>query len=151
MNNTLPNIERSAMVGQKVLLKAFLDEVWTGGNISGIDRYIAPSYIVHHDVGDPWHGQTLDQNGFRDRLIRSRAPFPDQAFTVQHMVEEGNTVAVSWLWQGTHLADLAGFKASGKVIRMSGITLYDFTGGLLSGHWQLTDRLGVYQQLMANQ
>jgi hypothetical protein len=31
---------------------------------------------------------------------------------------------------------------------MSGMTVYDFdTADRLSGHWQIADRLGVYQQL----
>jgi predicted ester cyclase len=47
---------------------------------------------------------------------------------------------------------MPGFPASGKQIRMSGATVYFFDGERISGHWQITDRLGVYQQLrQANQ
>ena len=47
-------------------------------------------------------------------------------------------------------ADLPGFPATGRVIRMSGATAYFFDAeDRLTGHWQITDRLGVYQQLMA--
>ena len=30
---------------------------------------------------------------------------------------------------------------------MSGLTIYYFDGARLSGHWQIVDRLSVYQQL----
>jgi predicted ester cyclase len=30
---------------------------------------------------------------------------------------------------------------------MSGITVYSFEDGRLTGHWQVTDRLGVLMQL----
>ena len=34
---------------------------------------------------------------------------------------------------------------------MSGATAYGFDAeGRITGHWQITDRLGVYQQLLAN-
>lgn len=63
------------------------------------------------------------------------------------MVAEDDAVAVTWQWAGTHLGDLPGFPASGRQVRMSGITLYDVASGRLAGHWQIVDRLGVYRQL----
>jgi hypothetical protein len=55
---------------------------------------------------------------------------------------------MTWLWRGTHAADLPGFPATGQTIRMSGATVYMFDADdRLTGHWQITDRLGVYQQL----
>jgi predicted ester cyclase len=48
----------------------------------------------------------------------------------------------------THLGDYPGFPATGRRITMSGATVYFFgESDKLTGHWQITDRLGVYQQL----
>ncbi len=138
--------ERAA---EKELLSQFMDEVWSGGDIDACDRFIADEYTVHNDPGDPWHGQTLSLDGFKERVRLSRAPFPDQRFDIQTMVAEPGRVAITWAWQGSFMEDMAGFKADGRVIRMTGMTLYDFTDGKLSGHWQLCDRLGVFQQLQA--
>jgi len=64
------------------------------------------------------------------------------------MFSDGDAVAVTWLWSATHLGDLRGFPATGRTIRMSGATVYCFDkADRLTGHWQVTDRLGVYQQL----
>lgn len=131
----------------KTLLAAFLREVWNEGDAAAAARYIAPRYKIHHDPGDPWDGQELDLAGYQERLRVSRAPFPDQRFDVVRMVAEDDAVAVTWRWTGTHLGDLPGFPASGRLIRMSGITLYDVSAGRLAGHWQMIDRLGVYRQL----
>jgi len=60
-----------------------------------------------------------------------------------------NSVAITWLWQGTHLGDIAGFPGTGKKIKMSGATVYYFDGDRISGHWQIADRLSVYKQLQA--
>lgn len=132
---------------QKQILRQFLREIWSEGNIEAAEKYLAPSYVIRHDPGDPWDGKTLDLAGFKERVMISRAPFPDQRFDVQEMFADDGSVVVTWLWTATHSGDLPGFPASGKQITMSGATVYYFDGPLLTGHWQIADRLGVYQQL----
>ena len=135
----------------KATLADFLQEVWTDGDIEAVDRYLAPAYTIHHDPGDPWDGQTLDIDGFKQRVSISRAPFPDQCFTIHELIAEPSAgkVAASWFWTGTHTGDLPGLPASGKIVEISGLTIYYFENGRIAGHWQVTDRLGVYQQLSA--
>ncbi len=133
---------------RKRLLAAFLDDVWSLGDIDACDRYVGASYTIQHDPGDPWDGKTLDRAAFKDRVRQSRAPFPDQRFHVQSMLEDDGRVAVAWTWAATHAGDLPGFPATGRMLKMSGLTIYEFDGdGLLSGHWQVSDRLGIFQQL----
>jgi predicted ester cyclase len=141
----------AARSGRKAELTEFLERVWNCGEIGVCDRFIANSYTLHHDPGDPWDGRTLDLAAYKGRLKISRAPFPDQRFDVQAMLEDGDTIAITWLWSATHAGDLPGFLATGKRITMSGATLYFFDASdKLTGHWQITDRLGVYQQLQQN-
>ncbi len=128
-------------------LQQFLESVWNEDDIEAADNYIAASYTIRHDPGDPWDGKTLDIEGFKERVRISRAPFPDQRFDVEEMIPDKDRVAVSWRWRGTHEGDIPGFQATGKVIAMSGLTIYSFVDGRIAGHWQVTDRLGVFQQL----
>jgi steroid delta-isomerase-like uncharacterized protein len=134
-------------LNKKTLLEQFIKEVWSEGNIDACDRYIADNYSIHHDPGDPWHQQELSRTQFKDRVRLSRAPFPDQHFALQRVMAEGSSVAATWFWTGTHAGDLPGFPASGKQINMSGATVYYFEGDRITGHWQVTDRLSVFQQL----
>jgi steroid delta-isomerase-like uncharacterized protein len=131
----------------KTILRNFIDEVWNAGNVDASDRYIATRYTIHHDPGDPWDKQELDLAGFKDRLRISRAPFPDQRFSIHNLIAEGDTAITTWLWSGTHKGDIPGFPATGNTIKMSGATVYYFDAGRLTGHWQITDRHGVYMQL----
>lgn len=131
----------------KQMLADFLQDVWTDGKVDVVDQYLADSYTIHNDPGDPWDGQTLSIEGFKNRLVQSRAMAPDQIFHVKKMVEEGNEIAVAWTWSGTHLGDIPGIPATGRKIAMTGLTIYDFEGDRLSGHWQVADRLSVFQQL----
>jgi len=135
----------------KAQLVRFIRQVWDEGDADGADAYIAQTYTIHHDPGDRWHGMTLDLAGFKDRVRQSRAPFPDQSFDIQGLFADGNDVVMSWLWTATHSGDIPGFAATGRTIRFSGVTVYNFDAqARLTGHWQVTDRLGVYQQLQQN-
>lgn len=136
---------------RKARLAAFIEAVWNRGDAASAPTYLAPAYTIHHDPGDPWEGRTLDPAGFTQRLIQSRAPFPDQRFTALRMAEDDDAVIMTWTWEATHLGDFPGFPATGKVIRMSGATAYGFDDqDRLTGHWQIADRLSVFQQLQAN-
>src|SRR5262249_12498833 len=127
---------------------SFLQEVWSGGNIAEADAYLAEAYIIHHDPGDPWEGQSLDIEGFKMRAALSRAPFADQLFEIQEMIAEAGKVVATWLWSARHTGDYPGFPATGKPITASGITIYYFDDrGRITGHWQVADRLGIFQQL----
>ena len=132
---------------RKDTLRQLLCKAWSEGNIRATNEYVAPRYVIHHDPGDPWDGKTLDLAGYKERVRLSRAPFPDQHFDVQEMFSDGGAVVVTWLWTATHQGGLTGFPASGKQVKMSGATVYYFDGLLVTGHWQITDRLGVYRQL----
>lgn len=136
---------------RKQRLAQFIREVWDKGNADAADAYLAPAYTIHHDPGDAWEGQTLDPAGFKHRLLRSRAAFPDQRFDIQHFVADGDAVVITWLWQATHQGDIPGYAATGKILRMSGATTYFFDEqDRLTGHWQITDRLSIFQQLERN-
>lgn len=131
----------------KELLTEFIREVWSEGNVEASGKYIAPKYKIFHDPGDPWEGQELDVSGYEERVRKLRAAFPDQFFDIQSLIADGDAVVMTWFWSATHRGDIPGFPATGKRIAMSGATVYFFQDNRVAGHWQITDRLGVYQQL----
>lgn len=132
---------------RKKILTRFVREVWSEGDAEAADEHIAAKYTIHHDPGDPWEGRELDLAGYKERVTALRAAFPDQRFDIQGLFADGDAVVMTWLWSATHRGDIPGFPATGKSVKMSGATVYFFDGTRLTGHWQITDRLGVYQQL----
>ena len=131
----------------KALLREFIHDIWSEGRLDAVGKYLAPIYEIYHDPNDPWNGQKLDHEGFKNRVLLSRKPFPDQKFTIHDMIGEAEKIAVSWFWQGTHRSEIFGIAATGKIITMSGMTIYYFQNGKLAGHWQIADRASVFQQL----
>lgn len=128
-------------------MKRFIEKVWNEGDAEAAGQFLAPAYTIHHDPGDPWEGRTLDIEGFKDRVRRSRAPVPDQRFELLDVFEGGDRITITWLWTGTHRGEIAGFPPSGRILQMSGATVYHFDGDRISGHWQVADRLGIFRQL----
>ena len=136
---------------RKKLLASFIEEVWSQGRIDACDDFVGETYTIRHDPGDRWDGQVLSRDGFKDRVRASRGPFPDQRFTLASILEEGDTVVIAWTWEATHKGEIAGFAATGAALTMSGLTVYDFDReNRIRGHWQVVDRLGVFQQLTKN-
>lgn len=113
---------------RKKLLASFIEEVWSQGRIDACDDFIGETYTIRHDPGDPWDGQVLSRDGFKDRVRVSRGPFPDQRFTLASAFEERDTVVIAWTWEATHKGEIAGFAATGAALTMSGLTVYDFDG-----------------------
>ncbi|CAM2068668.1 Ester cyclase [Sulfidibacter corallicola] len=124
-----------------------LDQVWSQGILTPVDTLLAPNYTIKHDPGDPWAGHILDHAQYKERVVQSRAPFPDQRFDIREMVEADDHVVVAWHWHGTHRGQIHGFAPTGNVLTTTGMTLYYFEGDRISAHWQEVDRLGLYQQL----
>ena len=72
----------------KTLLSSFMEEVWNNDDFSNLGDYLAPSYLIKIDPGDPWEGKTLDEKTFKERVAYSRKAFPDLRFDIQEMIEE---------------------------------------------------------------
>ena len=96
----------------KETLVSFIESVWNYGDVHAVDAFLADTYTIHHDPGDPWHKQTLSIDDFKERVRISRAPFPDQKFYIQTLVAEVDIVTMTWLWEGTHTESNTGFEAS---------------------------------------
>jgi len=126
---------------------AFMERVGNAGEVAAVDEFHGPEYTVYSDPRDSWDGQTLPGAGFKERLLTSRAPFPDLTFDIGETVSEGDRVALSWTMRGTQLGSMGGRPPSGRSFAVRGMTIYHFADGRIIGHQQVVDRLSVVQQL----
>jgi steroid delta-isomerase-like uncharacterized protein len=135
------------MTDNATSLIAFMERVWSAGEVAAVEEFLGPQYTIYSDPGDPWDGQTLSLSGFKERLLASRAPFPDLTFEIGETVCAGDRVALSWTMRGTQLGTMGGRPPSGRSIAVQGMTIYHFANGRIIGHRQVVDRLSVAQQL----
>ncbi len=77
------------------------------------------------------------------------AGFPDASIQPDLLVEEGDKVACLFTMSGTHTGEFNGIPATGKPVRMIGISVLRFAGGKCVERWSETDFLGLLQQIGA--
>jgi steroid delta-isomerase-like uncharacterized protein len=136
----------SQLTNKEIVLK-LIDEIWNKGNLDTVDELVCPQYVIKNDPGDAYEFQTLDLSAFKQRVKFTRDAFPDVQFSIKDVLCEGDKVAISWFMSGTQKGDLPNLPAAGKKINVSGLTIYYVSGGKITGHWQVIDRLSVLAQL----
>ncbi len=127
----------------KALVRRFVDEVQSGGNIDLIDEVCSPGFVNHS--APP--GIPADREGIKILTAMFRGAFPDSHFTIEDMVAEGDKVATRKTFHGTHGGDFMGMPPTGRVVSMGLIDIVRVSDGRVVEHWAMGDSLGMMQQL----
>jgi predicted ester cyclase len=125
---------------------AAVDGAFQTGDVSALDRLIAPDYREHLRVGDP--PPTLE--GLKQFIQLIRAAVPDARVAVEDVVAEGDRVMVRHRHRGTHTgAPVMGIPASGRAFEFQGVEIARVAGGRIVESWHVDDNLSLLQQLGA--
>ncbi len=127
----------------KALVRRFVDEVQSGGNIDLIDEICSPGFVNHS--APP--GIPADREGIKILTAMFRGAFPDSHFTVEDMVAEGDKVVTRKTFHGTHEGEFMGIPPSGRSVSMGLIDIVRISEGRVVEHWSEGDSLGMMQQL----
>jgi steroid delta-isomerase-like uncharacterized protein len=127
----------------KALIRRFFEEVWSTGDLSRRDAFLAEGYRGHMAGA----AQPIDRDGWTAWFQGFRAAFPDARFTVEDMVAEGDRVAARLTMRGTHLGPLNGVPPTGRTVVVSGMSLERVADGRIVEGWNENDALGLLQQL----
>ncbi len=121
----------------------FFEEVWNQRRADAIADLIAPDGVCHLDDGD-----MRGPDEFRDRQFAPMlAAFPDVRVTVDDTVADGDAVVVRWTATGTHTGDGLGFAATGRPVRLTGVSWIRVKDGKLGEGWQWSDMPAVFASL----
>jgi steroid delta-isomerase-like uncharacterized protein len=122
------------------------DEVINTGDLERADLYITPDRPDHDPSLPP--EMTRDREGFKLFFRMFRAAFPDQHFTNEFMVAEGEKVVAYGTIEGTHQGEFFGLAATGKRFTVRNIDICRFNDeGLIAEHWGIVDVAGMMRQL----
>ena len=127
----------------KALVRRFVDEVQSGGNIDLIDEVCSPGFVNHSAPPEI----PADREGLKILTAMFRGAFPDSHFTIENMVAEGDKVATRKTFHGTHGGDFMGMPPTGRVVSMGLIDIVRVSDGRVVEHWAMGDSLGLMQQL----
>ena len=130
----------------KEQLQRLYDEVINKGDLERADKYITPDRPDHDPNLPP--EMTRDREGFKLFFRTFRAAFPDQKFTNEFMVSEGDKVTAIGSIEGTHHGEFFGMPATGKHFKVRNIDICRFNAdGLIAEHWGLVDMASMMRQL----
>jgi len=124
----------------KKLARAFFEEVLGQGKLENYADSHAPDFVGHGSERD----FTLAEDLAAAR--EERTALPDMQMAVNRMVAEGDLVAVHWTAWGTNTQPGMGLPATGKKIKVSGMTIFRFKSGKISEEWGVWCMLSVLKQ-----
>jgi predicted ester cyclase len=87
------------------------------------------------------------EDGFKQRILRNRAAFPDIHYEVEHMILEGEMLALNWTISGTNTGSLRGQPPTGKRVSFTGMNIERMQDGKIVEHWSNPDFLGMWEQM----
>jgi steroid delta-isomerase-like uncharacterized protein len=103
-------------------LIAFLDTVWNNKDLSAVDSFFSNTFTRRvNSVNMATSKSELTAN-----LQVYFTGFPDLRIEAEDMVAKGNQVYVTWTLTGTNTGVYGELQATGKKVRISGISRMDF-------------------------
>ena len=127
----------------KSLVRRFIDALFTSGDLSATDTFLAPNFVNH----DPPIGLPADAEGMRMAGSLFRAAFPDWHSELHALVAEDDIVVERFTASGTHHGELMGVAPTGKHIELKGINIFRVRDGRITERWGRLDELSLLQQL----
>jgi predicted ester cyclase len=128
----------------KHLVESFIQELFTKGDLTAVDRYVAPD-VVNHDL--PFPGSPPGSEAWRYAATVIRAAAPDWRSEAHELVAEGDLVVERFTARGTHRGELFGVPATGREIVLYGINVFRIVDDQVVERWGCVDQLGLLHRL----
>ncbi len=128
----------------KHLIESFIQELFTKGDLTAVDRYVAPN-VVNHDP--PGFGVPEGADGWRHAATMVRRAAPDWRSDAHRLVAEGDVVVEHFTARGTHRGELMGVPGTDEEIVLRGINIFRIADDKIVERWGQLDQLGLLRQL----
>jgi steroid delta-isomerase-like uncharacterized protein len=129
------------------LMRRWFKEVWNEGKIQTIHDLLAPDAV---GIGELEDGVKLRGPAeFVPFAQRIRGAFPDINVAIEDAFGAGDRVVLRWSATMTHLGDHLGMPATGKPVRITGMTITRIAGKQIVEGWDNCDQLGMLKQIGA--
>ncbi|MGZ4568179.1 MAG: ester cyclase, partial [Blastococcus sp.] len=126
------------------LVGAFIQELFTRGDLTAVDRYLDVGFINHDP---PYPEAPVGPEGMRQAAVLFRAACPDWHSDLEQFVEEGDVVVERFTARGTRRGELMGAPATGEPLELRGINIWRIAGDRIVERWGRLDDLGLARQL----
>ena len=121
------------------LLKDLIDG-WNEHNANKVVALYAQDY-EEEDVATA--GKHRGPNAAKGSMLLYLRAFPDLRLTAEDIVVQDNCVALSWILYGTHRGPLMNIPATGRSVKVRGISIMTIAGGLIQRTCRVWDLAGL--------
>ena len=129
------------------LLSRWFQEVWNEGNTQTVHELLSSDVVA---IGQA--GAEVELHGpqeFASFVEQIRSAFPDIHVKVEDVFGADDKVVLRWSARMTHQGNTLGVPATGKPVRLTGITIARIVDGKIVAGWDNWDQLGMLQQIGA--
>jgi steroid delta-isomerase-like uncharacterized protein len=112
-------------------------------DMAALDQIVAADLITHSQLPNVPAGR----EGGKMVHQGSLAAFPDGKTTTDDLIAEGDKVVERFTLVGTHKGDFMGIPASGKSVRVTGMSIFRIANGKIVEHWGENDAMSLLIQL----
>ena len=120
-------------------------EVWSNGQVTELNKILAPDFVCHFINGIEWKGI----EGANNSITSHRKSFPDWKEEIVDMISEGDKVVTRYKSTGTQLAAFNGLDSTGKKVTIYETSIYRIANGKIAEQWGFPDALSLNNQLEA--
>jgi steroid delta-isomerase-like uncharacterized protein len=124
----------------KGIARSFFEEVLGQGRLDKYAESHAKDFVAHGEN----HEYTMEEDMAAAK--EERKALPDMKVEVNQILAERDLVAVHWTASGTNTQAGMGFPATGKKIKIDGMTIFRFKAGKICEEWSVWDMLSVMRQ-----
>jgi steroid delta-isomerase-like uncharacterized protein len=128
----------------KQLVEAFIQELFTKGDLSAVDRYLDPGFVNHDS---PMPGAPAGREGMRFAASTCRHALPDWHSDVEQLIAEDDIVVEVFTASGTHRREFLGVPGTGKTLTLRGINVFRVANDRIVERWGQLDQMGLLHQL----
>jgi steroid delta-isomerase-like uncharacterized protein len=129
------------------IMRRWFQEVWNEGRMQTIHELFSPEGVARGQESP--EGELHGPKEFEGFVRKIRGAFPDMKLEVEDVFATGDKGVLRWSGVMKHTGDAMGMPASGRTVRLRGITLVRFAGGKVVESWDNWDQLGMLQQIGA--
>src|SRR5947209_421694 len=115
----------------KQTVSAFITALFTQGDLSAVDTYLAADFVDH----DPPFGTGGGREGMRAAGAMFRDAFPDWHSDLGLLVGEGDLVVEQFVASGTQRGEVMGVPADGRTVKLAGINIFRVRDGKILERW----------------
>jgi len=135
---------KSITENNKAIAKRLVEEFWNNGKAELAETLAAPKFERIELFSDT---PAIGPEGLKNAAAEWRRAFPDVHLTVDEILAEDDKVACQWTFTGTHKGELNGTPATGKTVKVTGLSILDFADGKMTRETVAADMLGLMKQL----